>query len=325
MTLLRIGLLGAVSLIAVVSGAMPDASAQAAPYPTQTVKIVDPFSAGSISDILARVVADKLSEMWHQPVIVENKPGVAGTVSVGKSPADGYTLMVTSNGHTIIGALNKNVGVDPVKDFAGVSEIASVPLVLIVTPSLPAANLQELIALAKAKPGTLNFTSAGLASSSYIASEVFKQTAKIDIVHVPYKGTPEQLTSLMRGDAQLSLAFLGTAVSFIQTGKVRALAMATPKRMASLPNIPTFAESGLPAFHYDSWFGMLAPANTPAPLLKKISADVATVLKMPDVQARWETLGAIPVSNTPEEFDAIIRSDTQRYGKVLRDAGVTPQ
>jgi tripartite-type tricarboxylate transporter receptor subunit TctC len=319
MSLVRIALLCAVSLLA-----PAHASAQA-PYPSQTVKIIDPFSAGSISDILARVVADKLAEMWHQTVIVENRPGIAGTVSVGKSAPDGYTLMVTSNGHTILGALNKNLSVDPVKDYAGVSEIATVPLVLIVTPSLPATNLQELIALAKAKPGTLNFTSAGLASSSYIATESFKQAAKIDIVHVPYKGTLEQLTSLMRGDAQMSLAFLGTAVSFIQTGKVRALAMATPKRVASLPNIPTFAESGLPDYHYDSWFGMLAPANTPVPILKKISDDVAAILKMPDVQAHWETLGAIPVSNTPEQFDAIIRSDTERYGKLLRDAGVMPQ
>ncbi len=294
-------------------------------YPNQIVKIVVPFSAGSNTDILARILSEKLGPLWGQTVIVENKPGISGTISVANSPADGYTLMLTSNGHTILSALNKDLSIDPITGFAGVAEVASVPLVLIVAPEVPATNLKEFIALAKAKPGTLNFASAGLASSNYIAGELLKQTAAIDIVHIPYRGTPEQLTSLMRGDAQLSMAFLGTALSFIQAGKVRALAIATPQRSPSMPDVPTFAEAGLPDYKYDSWFGLMAPAKTPAPILKKISDDVAKVMKEPEVAKRLETLGAVPVGNTPAQFDAIIRADADRYGKLLRAAGITPK
>jgi tripartite-type tricarboxylate transporter receptor subunit TctC len=321
MKLIQIFLWGVVCLLASLSGV----GAQTAPaYPTKTVTIINPFTAGSVSDILARVLAEKLGTLWGQTVIVENKPGITGTVSAAKSPPDGYTLISTSNGHVIVGALNKGLTIDPIKDFAGVTQIASVPVVMIVAPTLPVTNLKELIALAKDKPGTLNFTSAGLASSNYIAGELFKQTANIDIVHVPFKGTPEQFTSIIRGDSHMSLAFLGTALSFIQSGKVRALAIATANRNAALPDVPTFAEAGMPQYQYDSWFGIMAPAGTPAPIIKKISEDIESVLKSPEVQARWQTLGAIPVVSAPDQLDAIIRSDADRYGKLLKAAGVTP-
>jgi tripartite-type tricarboxylate transporter receptor subunit TctC len=270
------------------------------------------------------VLADKLGKLWKQTVIVENKPGIAGTISVAKSAPDGYTLISTSNGHTILTALNKDLPIDPVKDFAGITQIASVPVVLIVAPELPVKNVKELIALAKEKPGTLNFTSAGPASSNFIAGLLFKQAAKIDIVHVPFRGTPEQLTSIMRGDSQMTLAFLGSAVPFIQSGKVHALAIASPERNASLPDVPTLAEAGLPEYKYDSWFGIMAPAGTPAPILKKISEDIASIMKLPDVQARWQTIGALTVVNTPAQFDAVIRADTERYGTLLQAAGINP-
>jgi tripartite-type tricarboxylate transporter receptor subunit TctC len=314
-------LLCAVALLASASGAF----AQAADYPTKQVTIINPFTPGSVSDLLARVLAEKLGAKWKQNVIVENKPGIAGTIAAGKSAPDGYTLMSTSNGHTIVGALNKDLPVDPVKDFGGISLIASVPVVLIVTPDLPVKSMKELIALAKEKPGTLNFTSAGPASSNYLAGELFKQTAKIEIVHVPYKGTPEQLTGIMRGDSHLSLAFLGNALPFIQSGKVRALAIATAKRHPSLPDTPTIAEAGLPKYHYDSWFGFMAPAGTPPAIIKKINADIAEVLKLPDVQQRWQTIGAVAVTDTPAEFNAVIRADTERYGKLLKAAGIEPK
>jgi len=291
-------------------------------YPTQPVKIVVPFSAGSNTDILARVLADKLGTVWKQTVIVENKPGIPGTVSVAHAPADGYTLMLTSNGHTILNVINKDLPIDPVKAFAGITPVASIPLVLVVSPSLPAINLAEFLALAKAKPGSMNFASAGIASSNYIAGELLKQTAGIDIVHVPYRGTPEQLTSLMRGDSQLSMAFLGTAISFIQSDKLRAIAIATPTRNPALPDVPTFAESGMPQYTYDAWFGLMAPAKTPAPILKKVADDVAAVMKDPDVLKRLESLGALAVTSTPEQFDATIRNDAERYGKLLKAAGV---
>lgn len=311
----------AAALLLTASGAL----AQSGPYPNQTVRIVNPFTAGSVSDILGRALADKLGTLWGQTVIVENKPGIAGTISVAKAAPDGYTLISTSNGHTIVGALNKNLGIDPIKDFAGITQIASVPLVLVVAPTVLAKDLKELLALAKAKPGTLNFTSAGLASSNYLAGEVLKQTAKIDIAHVPFRGTPEQFTSLMRGDSQLSMAFMGNALPFIQNGQIKALAIATQKRVPQLPDVPTMAEAGLPDYKYDSWFAIMAPAGTPAPIVKKISEDIATILKTPEMQARWQTLGAIPITSTPAQLDVIIRSDAERYGKVLEAAGVTPK
>jgi tripartite-type tricarboxylate transporter receptor subunit TctC len=301
------------------------AFAQSTPYPNQTVRIINPFTAGSVSDILGRALAEKLGTLWGQTVIVENKPGISGTISVAKAAPDGYTLISTSNGHTIVGALNKNLGIDPIKDFAGVTQIASVPLVLVVAPTVPAKDVKELVALAKAKPGTLNFTSAGLASSNYLAGEILKQTAKIDIAHVPFRGTPEQFTSLIRGDSQLSMAFMGNALPFIQSGQIKALGIATPKRVTQLPDVPTMAEAGMPDYKYDSWFAIMAPAGTPAPIIKKISEDIASILKTPEMQARWQTLGAIPITSTPAELDAIIRSDAERYGKILQAAGVTPQ
>lgn len=291
-------------------------------YPNQMVRIVVPFSAGSNTDILARILAEKLGVLWKQTVIVENKPGIAGTVSAAHSTADGYTLMLTSNGHTVLNVMNKDVPIDPVKAFAGITPVASVPLVLVVPPSLPAKDLKEFIALAKDKPGTLNFATAGIASSNYLASELLKQVATIDIVHVPYKGTPETLTSLMRGDSQLSLAFLSTAVSYIHAGKMKALAIASAQRYPSLPDVPTFAEAGLPAYHYDAWFGLMAPAGTPAPILKKVSEDVAKVMREADVKARLDTLSALPVVSTPAQFDETIRSDADRYSKLLKAAGV---
>jgi tripartite-type tricarboxylate transporter receptor subunit TctC len=317
----RIAWICAAALLAFGEGAL----AQAPAYPVKQVTIVNPFTAGSVSDLLARVLAEKLSPLWKQNVIVENKPGMAGAISVAKSAPDGYTLMATSNGHTIMGAINKDLPVDPVKDFAGVTLIASVPVVLIVPPELPVKTLKELIALAKEKPNTLNFTSAGPASSNYLAGEIFKQTSKIEIVHVPFKGTPEQLTSIMRGDTQISLAFVGNALPFIQSGKVKAIAIATAQRNPALPDVPTFAEAGVPEYKYDSWFGIMAPAGTPSPILKKVGEDIAAVMKNPDVQARWQTIGALAVTDTPAQFDTIIRSDTERYSKLLKAAGIEPK
>jgi tripartite-type tricarboxylate transporter receptor subunit TctC len=306
-------------IVSMLAAAMP---AVAQNFPSQQVTIIVPFAAGSNTDILARYLADKLAPVWKQNVIVENRPGAPGTIAVANSAADGHTLMVTSNGHTILNIINKGLSIDPVKDFAGVIQLASVPVVLVVPPELPAKNVKELIELAKAKPGSLNFSSAGLASSNYIAGELLKQTAKIDIVHVPYKGTPETLTSLIRNDSQISLAFLSTAQSMIQTEKIKALALAAPKRSAIVPNVPTFAEAGMPEYQYDAWFGLMVPAKTPAAIVKKINTDVAAIVQTEDAQKRWESLGATTSVSTPEQFDATIRSDADRYGKLFKAAGV---
>lgn len=294
-------------------------------YPSQTVRIVVPFSAGSITDGLARVLADKLSDLWKQQVIVENRPGLPGTTGVAKSAPDGYTLMLTSNGHTIAGAITKSLQFDPVKDFAGVTQVASVPLVAIVPPDLPAKSLKELIDLAKQKPGQLNFSSAGVASTSYLSAEIFKQNSNINIVHVPFRGAPEAVTAVVRGDVQLYFAPIPASQELSATGKVRAIAINSAKRVPQLPDVPTIAEAAVPEYKYESWFGVLAPAGTPTPILDKVSQDIAKVLQMPDVSDKLNKQGSIPTWNTPEQFTANIKSDTERYGKILQDAGVTPK
>ena len=299
-----------------------EAAAQA--YPSRTVTIVVPFGAGSITDGLARVLAEKLTVMWKQTVIVENKPGLPGMTSAAKSAPDGYTLMLTSNGHTIARVINKDVPFDPVKDFAGITVIASVPLVAIVPPDFPAKTLKEFIELAKQSPGKLNFSSAGVASTTFLSAEILRQNADINIVHVPYKGVPDALTAVIRGDVQLFFAPIPNAQELSSAGKVRMLAINSDKRVPQFPNLPTVAESGLPNYKYESWFGVMAPAGTPREIVNKVAQDIAKVLEMPDVRQRLTTFGSIPAPSTPEQFDAIIKSDTERYAKILKDAGVAP-
>src|SRR5262245_16550722 len=293
-------------------------------YPAQRVTIVVPFAAGSITDGLARILADKLGTMWKQQVIVENKPGIPGTAGVAKSAPDGYTLMLTSNGHTIAAAITKSLPFDPVKDFAGITQVVSAPLVAIVPPDLPVKTLKDFIDLAKQKPGTLNFGSAGVASTTYLATEVFKQQANINIIHVPFRGAPEAVTAAVRGDVQLYFAPLPNSLELSQGNKVRALAVNSAARVKPWPDLPTVAESGVPSYKYDAWFAVMAPAGTPKPILNKVSQDIAAVLKMPDVVEKLEKQGSFPVTNTPDEFDVILKNDTERYTKLLKDAGIEP-
>lgn len=322
MTALRTTLLALSTMAAAAFGGTLDASAQA--YPNQVVRIVVPFSAGSITDGLARILADKLGDLWKQQVIVENRPGLPGTTAVAKSAPDGYTLMLTSNGHTIASAINKSIQYDPVKDFAGVSRVAAVPLVAIVPPDFPGKTLKDFIAAANEKPGQLNFSSAGIASTSYLSAEILKQDAKINIQHVPYKGAPEATTAVIRNDVQMYMAPIPSTQELTATGKVKALAINSAKRVPQLPDVPTVAET-LPNYKYESWFGVLAPAGTPQAILTKVSEDIAKVLEMPDVREKLLAQGSIPSPTTPAEFDAINKSDTERYGKILKDAGITPQ
>ena len=296
------------------------AQTDAGQYPNQTVRIIVPFSAGSTTDGQARAIADKLSDFWKQQVIVENRPGIAGTASVARSTADGYTLMLTSNGHTIASVINKNLPYDPVKDFVGITQVSTVPVGFVVPPDLSAKTIKDFIALAKDKPGTLNFASAGRASSSYLAAEVFKQTAKIDITHIPHKGAPEALTSILRGESQLFTTSVSQALDLHATKKVAILAVT--RKVAALPDVPTVAEAGLPEYVYDSWFGVLAPAGTPRAIVNKVSQDIARALQLPDVHERMTRQGVVIITQTPEQFDEIIRRDTERFTRMLTEAGV---
>jgi tripartite-type tricarboxylate transporter receptor subunit TctC len=289
-------------------------------YPNQIVRIVVPFSAGSMTDILARSIAEKLSDKWKQQVIVENRPGIAGTASVAKGPADGYTLMLTSNGHTVISAMNRSLNFDPINDFAGVTQVASMPSILITPPDSPAKSLKDLIEAVKAKPGALNYSSAGLGSATNIAAEVLRQSAQLEMVHVPYKGLPESNTAIIRGDSAMGFTFFNVGGDLIQAGKMRALAVTGAKRMSQLPDVPTFAEAGLPNFTYDAWFGILAPSGTPKPIVQKVSQDVAEALRAPDMKQRFDPQGVDLVSSPPAKFDEVVRSDAERFGKLYQKA-----
>jgi tripartite-type tricarboxylate transporter receptor subunit TctC len=315
----RAAVLGLAAVLAASGGAFAQS------YPTQTVRIVVPFSAGSITDGLARILADKLSQMWKQQVIVENRPGLPGTASVATSKPDGHTLMLTSNGHTIARAINKTVPFDPVKDFAGVSIVASAPVVAIVPADSPAKTLKDFIELARKNPGKFNFGSAGVASTTFLAAEIMRQEAKINMVHVPFKGVPEAVTAVIRGDVQFYFAPIPSAQAQSKAGKVRALAINSAKRAPQMPEIPTVAESALPNYNHDAWFGVMAPAGTPVAIRNQVAKDIAAVLKMPEVIGQMQKVGNIPAPNTPAEFDAIIRRDTERFTKVMAAAGIAPK
>jgi tripartite-type tricarboxylate transporter receptor subunit TctC len=309
--MLRFGLVLAATL-----GVPAPGSAQT--FPSQRVTIVAPFTAGSVSDFLARVIADEASKRWGRPVIVENRPGLPGATAVAKAAPDGHTLLLHSNGHTVAGLINKNLQFDPVRDFAGITRVCTMPLYLIVHPGVPASTLNELIAHAKAKPGTLIFSSPGLASTTYIAAALFRKAAGIDIAHVPFKGAPESLTAVLRGDAHMWFAPVGLTKELAEAGKVRAIAVVTPHRLPELPNIPTFREAGMD-FVYDSWFGLLAPAGVPRALVAQINRDVVQILQTPQVKAKLAAQFVLGVTDTPEQFDKIIRDDTARLTEVFKE------
>jgi tripartite-type tricarboxylate transporter receptor subunit TctC len=311
----------ALAAVALATAWMLSGPASAQDWPNQRVTVVVPFGAGSVTDILARIFADEMGKKWHQQVIVENRPGLAGTGAVAKSPADGYTLMLTSNGHTVAGLVSKDAPFDPVKDFVGITRIGSAPLFLITSPDLPANSLKEVIELAKKEPGKLNFSSPGLASTTFIAGALFRKAANINIVHVPFRSAPDAVTAVMRGDAQLYFAPVNLARDQSKAGKVKAIAAATARRIPEMPDTPTFTEAGLP-FVYDSWFGMLAPRAVPKPIIEKVAKDWADALKSPELQDKLKKQFLVGVSDTPEAMDKIVKSETESLTKVFKEAGI---
>jgi tripartite-type tricarboxylate transporter receptor subunit TctC len=316
MKLFRTLCLGIVASVAASFVALAPVAAQN--FPTQRVTIVVPFGAGSVTDIMARIIADEASKRWGQQVIVENRPGLAGTAGVAKAAADGYTLMLTSNGHTVAGLVNKNPPFDPVKDFTGITRVSTVPLYLIVNPEVPAKTLKEVIDLAKAKPGTMNFSSPGLASTTFIAGALFRKTAGINIQHVPFKSAPDAVTAVVRGDVQMYFAPVNLSKEMAEAGKVRAIASVTPQRIPELPNVPTFKEAGLDLV-YDAWFGLMAPAGVPRDVVNRINRDVVAILKTPEIDAKVKAQFAFVVTDTADEFDKRIRDETANLTEVFKE------
>ena len=300
----------------------------AAGYPARPVRIVVPFTPGGQPDIVARLMVPRLTESLGQQVIVDNRPGAGGTIGgrivAGANP-DGYTLMSVSAAHVVAPAVRLNVGYDTLKDFAGITMTANAAYYLVVPPSLEAKTVKELIALAKAKPGQLNFTSAGAGSGTHFGGEMFKYSAGIDIVHVPHKGIPEALTDMMAGRIQIFMAPFGSTAGLIRDGKLRALAVSTPQRTRMNPEIPTIAESGLPGFRYDSWAALFAPARTPRAIINKVNQEVARILRLPDVEQRLLAIGIEPAPNTPAALDKFVAEQLKLALALARRAGIKPE
>ncbi|MEI6299977.1 MAG: tripartite tricarboxylate transporter substrate binding protein [Betaproteobacteria bacterium] len=301
-------------------------AAQAQAYPSKPVRLVVPFAPGGTTDVLARIVAQKLGASLGQQVIVENKPGANGNIgtdAVAKSPGDGYTLVMSFDGTMAINPnVYKSLPFDPQKDLAPVVNIAQVPLLIVVHPSLKANTIEEFIALAKASPGRINYSSAGHGSTGHLTGELLKARAGIDMTHVPYKGGGQAMQDVLAGQIQMLITALPTAEPYLAGGRLRALAFSSAKRVARLPAVPTLAESGYPGFDVTSWYGILAPASTAPDLVQKLNGEIGQALAQKDLQDRFAALGIEPVGGTPGEFAATIKTDTTRWAKVVKDAGI---
>ena len=302
--------------------------AAAAQYPARPIKMIEPFPPAGATDIVGRIVAQKQQERLGQAVVVENRPGAGGSLGsdvAAKSAPDGYTvLMATSSTHSI-GPVLQKLPYDPIKDFAPITHVASVPNVLVVSPKLEVKNLQELVALARSQPGKLNYASAGIGSITQLNVEKLKLIAKLDIVHVPYKGTALSIPDLASGNVAMLFDSLASALPNIKNGTVRPIVLNAAKRSTLLPDVPTLAEAGMPEFDLYTWFGMFAPAGTPPEIVARLGREVVASLKAPDVLERFAAVGAEPVGSTQAEFVERIRNDAAKWAEVIRVGNIKPQ
>jgi len=306
-------------LLALIFGLAVSASACAQAFPARPVRIIVPFPPGGGADALARLMAPRLAELWKEQVIVENRPGASGHIGadlVAQSPPDGTTLLMSSTASLS----EKNVA-----QFAPVTLVSASPYVVTVSARTPAASIRELIELARAQPGRLSFASSGAGAASHLSAELFKSMAKVDLLHVPYKGIGQALTDLLAGQVDLLFAPSQAVIQHVRAGKLKALATTGAKRTQALPELPTVAEAGLAGYEAVGWFGLLAPAATPRPLVERLSADSNRVLAERDVRSRMSALGADPSGNTPEEFARFIRDDQAKWAKLMREAGIKPE
>ncbi len=300
----------------------------AAAFPWRPLRLVSGFTAGGPPDTAGRILAAKVTELLGQQAIVDNRPGAGGTTGtkiVADATPDGHTLLVVSASYAVVPALYAKLPFDPRKDLAGITAIASAPYIVVVPSSLGVKSIQELIALAKSKPGQLNFGSAGIGSATHFAAELFKASARIDIVHVPYKGIAEAVTDTMTGRVQLLMSAPSTSAIAVNEGKLRALAVTGKQRTPNYPDMPTVAEAGLPGYVWETWAGMLAPARTPRPIIDTLNRAVLTALKMPDVQSRYAALGMAVSPMSPGEFDKFVDSEITRIAVLARNAAIKPQ
>jgi tripartite-type tricarboxylate transporter receptor subunit TctC len=299
--------------------------AHAQTYPSKPIRIVVPFTPGGFNDQLARVVGHKLTERWGQPTVVDNRPGggtVIGTDLVAKAPADGYTLLVVSFAFAVLPSLQSRLPYDTVKDFAPVVLAASTPNFLVAAPGLGAKSVKELLALAKAKAGSLNYATAGNGTSNHLCMELFKSMAGVDLVHIPYKGSAPAVAAMLGNQVDVMFDNAPNVLPQVKAGKLRALAVSSARRSAIAPELPTIAEAGVPGFDVEVWFGIVAPAGTPKAVLRKLNAEVNRILQLAEVASSFRRQGVEPVGGTPEQLSAHVRSQMARWAKVVKDAGV---
>lgn len=293
-------------------------------WPTKPVKILFGFPAASATDVIARTVGQKLSEKWGQPVVIDNRPGAGGNLGseiAAREPADGYTIFFGTVANAISTSLYSKLNYDYLKDFTPITLVATTPLVLVANPALPVNNVKELTAYAKAHPGTLNFGSGGVGTSNHLAGEMFKAATGTGLVHVAYKGTPAAYNDLFSGQISLMWDNIVAVTNHVKAGRLKPLAVTSARRAASLPNVPTMEESGLPGFEAVSWIGALVPVGTPKPVVDKIYTDLVAVLRMPEVKEKLGALGAEVVGNTPEQFAAWNRNEIAKWSKAVKESG----
>lgn len=310
-----------VFLLAVVIG--PSVT-NAQDYPAKSIRFIVPFPPGGATDTFARILGQKMNESWGQQVVVDNRPGAGGNIAAelaAKSPADGYTIISIGMAHAVNVSLYKKIAYDPVRDFTPITQVAWVESFLVVHPSLPVKSVKELIALAKAKPGLINYGSGGNGQPGHLAGELFKMLAGIKMVHVPYKGALS-MVGLLNGDHAVEFNNLITVGAHIHSGKVRVLAVGSAQRSPLMPELPTMMEAGVPGYEKVQWFGVLAPAGTPQPIISKLNAEMVRALRLPDVTKRLRDLGSEPVASTPEQFDALIKSEIKKWARVIKEVGI---
>jgi tripartite-type tricarboxylate transporter receptor subunit TctC len=308
----------------IVAAAAVGTNAQAAGYPDRPVSLVVPYPAGGATDVVARLVAQKISPVWGQQVVVNNKPGAGTTIAaeyVARAPGDGYTLYETTAAHTISASLYKHLNYDPIKDFAPLTLTVTIPLVLVTAPGVPVKNLQELIAYSKSAPGGMTVASTGNGTPQHLTAELFKARTGAKLVHIPYKGDAPMINGLLGGQVQMAFVTLSAALPYIQSGKLHAIALAHPRRVAVIGDVPTMGEAGMPGFEAATWFGLFGPASMPPELRQKIYRDVARVVAQPDVRKLLEKMGGDINNSSPEEFRRFIDAEAKRWAEAVKISG----
>ena len=295
-------------------------------YPAKQVRMILPFAPGGPSDIIGRLLSQNLTQQLGQPVVTDNRAGAGGNLGLelaAKAPPDGYTIVLASPTLAISPSLYRKLGYDPQKDLAPIALVADIPNIMIVHPSLPAKTVQEFIQIARKNAGKLNFGSSGAGSTTHLSTEILKTLTKTDMVHVPYKGQGLALTALVSGQIDMIIMSVPAALGMVQANKVRPLAVLSPQRIRTLPNVPTTREAGVKDFEVSVWFGLLAPANTPRDVINRLNTELAKAVSAPDLRERFAAAGIEPRTSTPEQFASFIRSETVRYAKVVKDANIT--